>query len=51
MQICSRNAFQNDHNHQRCDHGVKHIQLKMPILMLTLSLLLGQITKMFSVRT
>ena len=51
MQICSRNAFQNDYNHQRRDHGAKQIQLKMPILMLMLSLLLGQIAKMFLVRT
>ena len=32
MQICSRNAFQNDHDHQRCEHGAKQIQLKMAIL-------------------
>ena len=51
MEICFRNAFQNDDNRQRRDHGSGQIQVTMPILMLTFSLLLGQISNMFSVRT
>ena len=47
MEICSRNLIQNDDNRQRHDHEPKQIQVKMPILMLTFSLLLAQISTTF----